>query len=74
MDYKTGELSPDRIKRLEQLGFVWNPNTAVWEKMFAALTAYKVTYGDCNVPEGWKDICGALRGRPAKATLIHQSN
>ena len=53
--HKGRELSPGRIKRLEQLGFAWDAHTVAWEQMFAALVAYKQTYGDCNVSQKWKD-------------------
>ena len=46
--------SENRIKRLEQIGFVWKPVDAAWEEMFAALAAYKQTYGNCNVSKKWK--------------------
>jgi hypothetical protein len=45
-----GRLSQERIQRLDDLGFVWNSNTAAWEEMFAALVEYKNLHGDCNVP------------------------
>jgi superfamily II DNA or RNA helicase len=54
-NYKKDALSQDRVKRLEQLGFVWDLLATAWEEMFAALRAYKETHGDCNVPWGWKD-------------------
>jgi hypothetical protein len=53
--YKSKQLAPDRITRMEQLGFVWDAHTAAWDGMFAALVAYKQIHGDCNVPQGWKD-------------------
>ena len=53
--YKNRNLSQERIERLEQLGFVWDPYTAAWEKMFAALTGYKKAHGDCDVPQDWKE-------------------
>ena len=47
-------LSPDRIKRLEEIGFVWRARSqqsaTAWEEMFAGLVAYKEAHGDCNVP------------------------
>ena len=46
--HRTRKLSSDRIKRLEELGFVWNVLEASWEEMFSALTAYKEKHGDCN--------------------------
>ncbi len=48
--YRKGQLSADRLKRLEQLGFEWNPHAVAWEEMFAELAAYKQAHGHCNVP------------------------
>jgi hypothetical protein len=57
--YNKNKQSTDRVKRLEQLGFEWNPLKDVWdeswEEKFAALTAYKQVHGDCNVPWQWKN-------------------
>jgi len=53
--YQKGKLPADRIQRLEELGFAWNSLDAVWEDMFTALSVYKQTCGDCNVPSGRKD-------------------
>ena len=52
--YKNNKLSPERIKRLEDIGFEWDPLDAGWEKMFAALVAYKQGHRDCNVPAKWE--------------------
>jgi hypothetical protein len=48
-----GRLSQERIQRLDDLGFVWNPYTAAWEEMFAALKDYQSQHGHCNVPARW---------------------
>ena len=53
--YRQNSLAPNRIERLEQLGFVWALLEVAWEEMFAALTGYKQAHGDCNVPQHWKD-------------------
>ena len=50
---KSGKLSKERIRRLEQIGFIWEPNNESWEKLFAALVDYKRKYGNCNVPSDW---------------------
>jgi hypothetical protein len=50
---KKGQLGRNRKSRLTVLGFVWNPFDAQWEAMFAALTNYKKTFGDCDVPRNW---------------------
>jgi hypothetical protein len=48
-------LTPDRVKRLNELGFVWEPQEAAWEEKFKALVEYKKKTGNCNVPQGWPD-------------------
>ena len=65
--YKMGQLKPERVKRLERLGFTWDPVSAEWEEMFAALTDFKRTHGNCDVPTSWdrnpslKFWCGTQR-------------
>jgi hypothetical protein len=62
-DYKLGvwvstqrtaaeNLSPDRRKRLDELGFVWDPRTTNWEHAFAALETFKEREGHCRVLRG----------------------
>ena len=51
---RKGHLSPERIHRLEVLGFTWVPKNAQWEEMYTRLKAYKKLYGRCNVPRRWK--------------------
>ena len=73
--YKSNKLSPDRIKRFEDIGFEWNPLDARWEKMFDALAAYKLAHGNCNVPTEWDQNpklgqwCYVLRRSYRKGTL-----
>jgi hypothetical protein len=50
-----GTLSEDRIERLNEIGFVWDPNVSFWEEMFAALIEYKEVYGHCRVPKTWSE-------------------
>ncbi|MBI4028646.1 MAG: helicase associated domain-containing protein [Verrucomicrobia bacterium] len=45
--------TPERRKRLDALGFVWNLRNDRWEKHFAELAAFKRRYGHCNVPQQW---------------------
>jgi superfamily II DNA or RNA helicase len=51
--YVKKQLTLDKIERLQNIGFVWRPIDAAWEEKFAALSSYKLTYGDCNVPKKW---------------------
>jgi superfamily II DNA or RNA helicase len=48
---KKGILAPDRIKRLEAIGFVWDTVLGIWDRGFAALEAFKAREGDCLVPQ-----------------------
>jgi superfamily II DNA or RNA helicase len=48
---KCDRLPAERIQRLEDLGFVWDPIDAAWEEMFTALVTFKEEHGHCNVPQ-----------------------
>jgi superfamily II DNA or RNA helicase len=48
---RSNKLSAERIRRLEVLGFIFDPIASSWEEMFAALMAYKRHYGHCNVSQ-----------------------
>jgi hypothetical protein len=43
-------ISPERRKRLDAVGFLWDVLEGKWEEGFAALTTYKEREGHCNVP------------------------
>jgi Helicase associated domain/Helicase conserved C-terminal domain len=44
-------LSPERRRRLDEIGFVWDPLEEAWEEGFAALTKFKARQGHCHVPK-----------------------
>jgi len=48
-------LTPDRIKRLDALGFVWDALEAAWDEGYAHLVAYHAREGNCLVPARYKD-------------------
>lgn len=48
-----GKLSKERVDRLSEICFDWNPLESVWGEGFQALVRYKAKYGDCNVPLIW---------------------
>ncbi|MCZ6840535.1 MAG: helicase associated domain-containing protein [Alphaproteobacteria bacterium] len=54
-NYKRDKLSPDKVKRVEALGFEWDPIAALWEKRFSELVRFKEEHGHCNVPRGWSE-------------------
>ncbi len=45
-------LSPERINRLNSIGFSWDPHSHQWEKHFEALVSFKKKNGHCRVPKG----------------------
>ena len=50
---REGKHSPESIRELDELGFVWEPRRSVWENMFDELVRYKQEHGDCRVPPRW---------------------
>ena len=49
------QLSPDQLKRLDSLGFIWDPNAELWEKGFIALDKFKNSEGHLRVPRGYEE-------------------
>jgi superfamily II DNA or RNA helicase len=43
-------LTPDQLKRLNDLGFSWDPVAELWEQGFAALQKFHMREGHCRVP------------------------
>ncbi len=48
-------LTPERLERLDALGFVWDPHTEHWEEGFSKLQQFKEREGHCRVPQGHKE-------------------
>ena len=46
--------TPERMKRLNELDFVWDLFEEGWIRNFKALIAYKKEFGNCNVPGDYK--------------------
>lgn len=47
----SGKITPDRINRLEAMGFEWDPQKAQWNMMYDKLLKYKEEAGHCKVPK-----------------------
>ena len=48
---KDSLLTPDRVKALEDIGFVWDTQSHTWETRLNELADYCKLHGDCNVPQ-----------------------
>ena len=48
-------LSKDHIRRLEEIGFIWNKLEANWEEMFSILAEFVKLRGHCYVPRNWPE-------------------
>ncbi|NOS72040.1 MAG: hypothetical protein HOP33_19195, partial [Verrucomicrobia bacterium] len=51
MAYNRERLAPERVRRLDEVGFEWDPIGTRWEEMFQQLVEYKELHGDTNVPQ-----------------------
>jgi hypothetical protein len=52
---KKDKMSLERRKRLDELGFVWDPREADWEEGFSYLKLYQEREGNCRAPKNHKE-------------------
>lgn len=52
-DKRLGKLPPDRAAKLEEIGVVWDPHNAAWDRRFESLATFRAASGHCNVPRGY---------------------
>ena len=53
LEGKRSTLSDERVKLLNQIGFIWNSHDVVWEERWHELIAFKNTHGNCIVPSNY---------------------
>jgi len=58
---KRSKLSPDQIRLLDRIGFVWKPQDSRWERRYQELVAYCRKYGNSNVPDRWPENRGLAK-------------
>ncbi len=67
---RSKDTTPERRKRLDEAGFVWNSINEFWQNMFRELVAFKSKYGHFKVSEkrkGFEQLgCWTVRMRKAK--------
>ena len=50
---KKSNLTPERIKSLNEISFDWGERITPWSTRFQELCQYKAMYGDCLVPQSY---------------------
>jgi len=72
--YQKGILSPDRIKRLEEIGFEWDPHEAAFKKGMQGTIMYKKQFGKPNAPNGYVTPEGFKLGQWQAVQIYHYRN
>ena len=67
VNYRKGNLSPARVKRLEEIGFVWNvmnieQNRLGWDQWYELTIRYMNEFGDASAPRSYKTSEGFRLG------------
>ena len=52
-------ITQERIDQLDEIGFVWDTQQAVWDTHYERLKTYKTDNGDCRVPRNYAKALGA---------------
>ena len=60
--YKKGQLSPEKVARLNQLGFLWDPIEVLWYEGYKALKEYVEINHSTLVPSDYKTSEGLALG------------
>ena len=50
-----GTLSQEKITLLDRIGFKWHPGGHRWRENYLALREYRERFGNCRVPQNWKE-------------------
>lgn len=56
--YLGGNMTQNRIERLEAIGMVWSTSNDLWEQNYAAATQYYLEHGDLEVPIKYETSSG----------------
>jgi hypothetical protein len=55
---RMGKMKPERVKKLEELGFLWRCEQSgklIWEEMLMKLRMFQQRFGHCRVPKRWPE-------------------
>jgi len=48
-------LTSDRVKALDEIGFIWDSQRAAWEERLSELEDYHKAFSHCNVPAYFRE-------------------
>jgi superfamily II DNA or RNA helicase len=62
-NYRAGTLTPERVAKLDSLGFDWHPHQSSWEKNLRQLREFHAEHGHLNIPDTpqWRNLVYVLR-------------
>jgi len=63
---KTDAYHPDKIEKLDSIGFVWDLCDDKWVKSYQELRIFMKEYGNCSVPSSFKKLCTWTRTQRAQ--------
>lgn len=52
---RDGVLETEKVELLNRIGFKWNPHASNWRTNYLALLEYRKRFGNCRVPQNWKE-------------------
>lgn len=55
VDGKQTTMTDERVKLLEDVGFIWDSHAATWEERLNELREFRRIHGDCNVPSSYAE-------------------
>lgn len=55
---RTAVFSDWHIKKLDEIGMIWNGNDHIWDRNYSSAKKYYETFGDLMVPKGYVDDDG----------------
>lgn len=55
LESKSSTMTPDRVKALDEIGFVWDSQGAAWGDRLGELEQFRQQFMHCNVPSNFSD-------------------
>lgn len=54
---KPSTMTEERVKALEEIGFIWDSQGAAWQERLGELTEFRKSFGHTNVPSNYSENC-----------------